>query len=139
MDVPVNVCKVGEPITYTFQPGEIHMDGTLALRYARTRCDTNDYDRMARQRQLEAAIFKQVKPSVIVARFQELASASTSLIKTDVPQSMVGTFLDLAQKGRKLSIQRAELIPPKFDNLYPDWSLSKQIVRETVFPESTDG
>lgn len=139
LDAPVNVCKVGEPITYTFQPGEIHMDGTLALRYARTRCDTNDYDRMARQRQLEAAIFKQVKPSVIVARFQELASASTSLIKTDVPQSMVGTFLDLAQKGRKLSLQRAELIPPKFDNLYPDWSLSKQIVRETVFPESTDG
>lgn len=139
LEAPVNVCKVGEPITYTFQPGEIHMDGKLALRYARTRCDTNDYDRMARQRQLESAIFKQVKPSVIVARFQELASAGTSMIKTDVPQSMVGTFLDLAQKGRKLSIQRAELIPPKFDNLYPDWTLSKQMVHDTVFPESANG
>ena len=139
LDAPVNVCKVGEPITYTFQPGTIHMDGKLALRYARTRCDTNDYDRMARQRELEAAIFKQVKPSVIVARFQELASASTSLIKTDVPQSMVGIFLDLAQKGRKLSIQREELVPPKFDNLYPDWELSKKMVREAVFPDSANG
>lgn len=136
LDAPVNVCKVGEPITYTFQPGTIHMDGKLALRYARTRCDTNDYDRMARQRQLEAAIFKQVKPSVIVARFQELAAASTSLFTTDVPQSMVGTFLDLAQKGRKLEIQRTDLSPPKFDNLYPDWALSKKIVSETVFPDS---
>ena len=138
LEVPVNVCKVGEPITYTFEPGTIHMDGKLALRYARTRCDTNDYDRMARQRELETAIFKQVKPSVIVARFQELAAASTSLIKTDVPQSMVGIFLDLAQKGRKLSIQREELIPPKFDNLYPDWELSKRLVRETVFPDAAN-
>ncbi|MFM6967849.1 MAG: LCP family protein [Microbacteriaceae bacterium] len=138
LDAPVNVCKVGEPITYTFEPGTIHMDGKLALRYARTRCDTNDYDRMARQRDLEAAIFKQVKPSVIVARFQELASVSTSLIKTDVPQSMVGIFLDLAQKGRKLPIQREELVPPKFGNVYPDWNLSKQLVHDAVFPESTD-
>lgn len=139
VETPVNVCKVGEPITYTFQPGTIHMDGKLALRYARTRCDTNDYDRMARQRQLETAIFEQVSPSVIVARFQELAAASTSLIKTDVPQSMVGTFLDLAQKGRELPIQREELIPPKFDNLYPDWELSKRLVRETIFPDSASG
>ena len=115
------------------------MDGKLALRYARTRCDTNDYDRMARQRELETAIFKQVKPSVIVARFQELAAASTSLIKTDVPQSMVGIFLDLAQKGRKLPIQREELVPPKFDNLYPDWELSKKMVHETVFPDAANG
>ena len=136
LDAPVNVCKVGRPITYTFKPGVIHMDGELALRYARTRCDTNDYDRMARQRQLETAIFTQIKPSVIVARFQELASASTSLFKTDVPQSMVGTFLDLAQKGRELPIQRAELVPPEFDNLYPDWNLAQRIVHETVFPES---
>ena len=136
LDAPVNVCKVGRPITYTFKPGVIHMDGELALRYARTRCDTNDYDRMARQRQLETAIFTQIKPSVIVARFQELASASTSLFKTDVPQSMVGTFLDLAQKGREIPIQRAELVPPKFDNLYPDWDLAQRIVHETVFPES---
>lgn len=139
VEVPVNVCKVGEPITYTFQPGTIRMDGKLALRYARTRCDTNDYDRMARQRQLETAIFEQVKPSVIVARFQDLAAASTSLINTDVPQSMVGTLLDLAQKGRELPIQRVELIPPKFDNLYPDWDLAQRMVRETVFPESANG
>ena len=136
LDAPVNVCKVGEPITYTFQPGTIHMDGKLALRYARTRCDTNDYDRMARQRQLEAAIFTQVKPSVIVARFQELAAASTSLFTTDVPQSMVGTFLDLAQKGRKLKIQRLDLSPPDFSTAYPDWELAKQLVHDTVFPTS---
>jgi len=136
LDARVNVCKVGQPITYTFQPGTIHMDGELALRYARTRCDTNDYDRMARQAQLETAIFTQIKPDVIVARFQELASASTSLFKTDVPQSMVGTFLDIARKGRELPIQRAELVPPKFDNLYPDWNLAQRIVRETVFPDA---
>jgi LCP family protein required for cell wall assembly len=139
LDKPVNVCKVGEKIRYTFQPGTIHMDGKKALRYARTRCDTNDYDRMKRQRQLEAAIFKQVKPSVIVARFQDLAAASTSLFTTDVPQSMVGTFLDLAQKGRKLDIRRLELVPPDFNTSYPDWELARKMINETVFPKKSNG
>lgn len=137
---PIHFCEFGQPVTYTFPAGKQHLDGAKALMYARTRCDTNDIERMKQQRDLEAAIFKQVKPSVVAARFQDLAAASTSLVKTDIPQSMVGTLLAVAQKGRKLPIQRGDLAPPEFDNLYPDWELSKSMVHDIVFPaKSSNG
>jgi LCP family protein required for cell wall assembly len=131
---PVNVCVVGEPITYTFAAGPTHLNGKRALMYARTRCDTNDFDRMGRQRQLEEAILRQVKPTTVLSKFQELATAGKALIYTDLPQSMVGVMVDLGTKARKLPMRRAELVPPDFDFLHPDFKLAHQIVREAVFP-----
>ncbi|CAB4584995.1 unannotated protein [freshwater metagenome] len=130
----VNVCVVGEPITDSFPAGATHLNGGRALMYARTRCDSNDYERMGRQRQLEEAILRQVKPTTVLTQFQQLASAGKALVVTDLPQSMVGLMVDLGTKARKLPILRAELVPPIFDQVYPDFRLAHEIVRETVFP-----
>jgi LCP family protein required for cell wall assembly len=130
----VNVCVVGEPITDSFPAGATHLNGGRALMYVRTRCDSNDYERMGRQRQLEEAILRQVKPTTVLTQFQQLASVGKALVVTDLPQSMVGLMVDLGTKARKLPILRAELVPPIFDQLYPDFKLSHEIVRETVFP-----
>lgn len=130
----VNVCVVGEPITDTFPPGATHLDGKRALMYARTRCDADDFVRMGRQRQLEEAILRQVKATTVLARFQELASAGEALVMTDMPQSMIGVMVDLGAKARKLPMRRAELVPPAFDHLYPNFKLAHEIVREAVFP-----
>ena len=130
----VNVCVVGEPITDSFPAGPTHLDGKRALMYARTRCDSDDFVRMGRQRQLEEAVLRQVKPATVLARFQELASAGEALVVTDLPQSMLGVMVDLGSKARKLPMRRAELVPPIFDHLYPDFKLAHEIVREAVFP-----
>jgi hypothetical protein len=89
---------------------------------------------MGRQRQLEEAILRQVKPTTVLTQFQQLASVGKALVVTDLPQSMVGLMVDLGTKARKLPILRAELVPPIFDQLNPDFKLSHEIVRETVFP-----
>jgi hypothetical protein len=47
---------------------------------------------------------------------------------------MVGLMVELGTKARKLPILRAELVPPVFDQLYPNFKLAHQIVREAVFP-----
>lgn len=130
----VHECVVGEPITYTFYPGETHLSGRKALMYARTRCDSNDFDRMARQRQIQEAILRQVNASTVLAKFNELASAGKSIVLTDMPQSMVGVMVDLGAKARKLPMRRAELVPPEFDTLYPNFRVARAIVREAVFP-----
>jgi LCP family protein required for cell wall assembly len=130
----VHECVVGEPITYTFYPGETHLSGKLALRYARTRCDSNDYDRMDRQRQIQEAILRQVNASTVLAKFNDLASAGRLLLRTDLPQSMVGVMVDLGTKARKLPMRRADLVPPEFDYLTPNFRLAHGIVREAVFP-----
>jgi anionic cell wall polymer biosynthesis LytR-Cps2A-Psr (LCP) family protein len=130
----VHECVVGEPITYTFYPGETHLSGKKALMYARTRCDSNDFDRMARQRQIQEAVLRQVTPSTVLAKFDELASAGKLLVRTDLPQSMVGVMVDLGTKARKLPMRHAELVPPEFDYLYPNFRVAREIVREAVFP-----
>ncbi len=131
---PVNVCVVGEPITYTFQPGRHHFSGASALKYARTRCDTNDFDRMARQRQLEEAILRQVKPTTVLSKFQDLASAGKALLQSDLPQSMIGYMVDLGSKARKLPMRRADLVPPAFDYLYPNFHVARKLVHAAMFP-----
>jgi LCP family protein required for cell wall assembly len=130
----VHVCVVGEPVTYTFNPGETHLSGKSALMYARTRCDSNDFDRMARQRQIQEAILRQVNASTVLSKFNDLAAAGKLLIKTDMPQSMVGVMVDLGTKARKLPMRHAELVPPEFDYLYPNFRVARAIVREAVFP-----
>jgi len=137
LDAKVNFCEIGQPVEYTFPAGAQHLDGFRALQFARTRCDTDDYDRMKHQHQIEEAIFTQISPSVILARFQDLANATSGMVKTDIPQSMVGIYLDLAQKSRELPIQRGDLIPPEFDYLYPDWAAAQRLVSGFIYPNGT--
>lgn len=90
-----------------------HMNGYTALWYARSRHTTSDFDRMRRQKEVQAAILKQVSPAVIFTRFQEVAAAGKSLIKTDIPKDMLPTYLDLANKAKKRGFKVLDLVPEK--------------------------
>jgi anionic cell wall polymer biosynthesis LytR-Cps2A-Psr (LCP) family protein len=68
---------------------------------------------MRRQKEVQAAILKQVSPTVIFTRFQEVAAAGKSLIKTDIPKDMLPTYLDLANKTKKRGFKVLDLVPEK--------------------------
>lgn len=89
------------------------LDGYHALWYARSRHTTSDFDRMRRQKGVQAAILKQVSPAVIFTRFQELASAGKSLVKTDIPKDMIAKYLELANKAKKRGFKVLDLVPEK--------------------------
>ena len=89
------------------------LDGYHALWYARSRHTTSDFDRMRRQKEVQAAILKQVNPTVIFTRFQEVAAAGKSLVKTDIPKDMIATYLDLATKAKKRGFKVLDLVPEK--------------------------
>jgi LCP family protein required for cell wall assembly len=93
------------------EPGQQTMNGYTALWYARSRHTTSDFDRMRRQKEVEQAVLKQMNPATIFTRFQEIASASTSLVKTDIPKDMLGTYLDLANKVKKHGMKVLDLVP----------------------------
>ena len=90
-----------------------HMNGYTALWYARSRHTTSDFDRMRRQKEVQAAILKQVSPAVIFTRFQEVAAAGKSLITTDIPKDMLPTYLELANKVKKRGMKILDLVPEK--------------------------
>jgi anionic cell wall polymer biosynthesis LytR-Cps2A-Psr (LCP) family protein len=68
---------------------------------------------MRRQKEVQAAILKQVSPAVIFTRFQELASAGKSLVKTDIPKDMIAKYLELANKAKKRGFKVLDLVPEK--------------------------
>ncbi|HEY5223101.1 MAG TPA: LCP family protein [Microbacteriaceae bacterium] len=117
-------------------PGQQHMNGYTAQWYARSRHGTSDYDRMARQRQLQDAILRQINPVNVVTKFNDIATAGTQVVKTDIPQSMLGYFVDLGMKTRKLPVTNLELVPPLIDTTAPDYTEIHQLVQKALAPET---
>ncbi|GGH37491.1 LCP family protein [Microbacterium album] len=116
------------------EPGLQRMDGDTAQWYARSRYTTSDWDRMQRQRQLQEAILRQFTPTTVLTRFQEVAEAGTNLVDTDVPQSMLPHFLELALKAKEQPITTIELIPPVVDQEQPDYVAIREMVRAALHP-----
>jgi LCP family protein required for cell wall assembly len=85
---------------YTAGPGLLHMDGDLALWYARSRKRSNDFDRGRRQQEVIRAIYKQALRTDSVARIPQLYTDLSSLFTTDLG---LADILKLAPMGLHLS------------------------------------
>ena len=114
------------------EAGVQHMDGATALWYARIRAGSNDYDRMQRQHQVEEAILQQFDPANLLSKFEAVAKAGTQVVSTNIPQGMLGFFVDLAGKSRVLPVDKLEIVPPLIDVQYPDIAYIHQVVAEQL-------
>ena len=104
------------------EPGVQHLDGRLALWYARSRHGTSDYSRMARQHEVERLILKKLTPSYALANFGPLAEAAKTLVDTDIPDGMAGTYIDLAINAKAKKMKSLELVPKNgFEPDVPDY------------------
>jgi LCP family protein required for cell wall assembly len=105
VDEKVGIAKMGVPdsqVTKWIPAGKQHLNGSDALAYARSRhAATGDYDRMARQQKLIAALQKQMNPSNVLSKFQQISEAGGQVLKTNIPTDMFGTLVDLAVKSKK--------------------------------------
>jgi anionic cell wall polymer biosynthesis LytR-Cps2A-Psr (LCP) family protein len=114
------------------EPGVQKMDGFTALWYARSRYTTSDYDRMERQRQVQEAILEQFDPANVLSKFQAVAEAGAEVVRTDIPQPMLGHFVDLATKARDQELASIELVPPVVDPEDPDYVYVHQLVTDAM-------
>lgn len=127
----------GQPYTDVpwIEPGVQLMPGDIALAYARIRAGTTDYERMGRQRQVQEAILQQFDPANVLTKFQAVAQAGAQVVSTDIPQSMLGYFVELAGKSRQLPVDTLELVPESgVDPEYPDFEYIRQLVAEALAP-----
>ena len=69
---------------YTVGPGQIHMDGDLALWYARARSKSNDFDRGRRQQEVLRAIFGQALRTDTFSKIPQLYNDFSSTVVTDL-------------------------------------------------------
>jgi LCP family protein required for cell wall assembly len=117
------------------EPGQQHMDGFTALWYGRARHGSSDYDRMARQRVLQEAILQQFNPGNVLTKFQGVAQAGEQVVKTDVPQGMLGYFTNLATKTKELPVGAVELVPDNgVDPTDPDYDYIAGLIDAALNP-----
>jgi len=137
--VPIHADETFTTVAEWIGPGVVTLDGYHALWYARSRHDTTDYDRMARQRQIQQAILEQFSPGNVLTKFQSVARAGAQAVKTDIPQSTLGYFVDLASKTRELPVTAVELVPDNgVDPEDADWEFIRQLVAEGIAPIFVD-
>lgn len=124
-----------EPFAWV-EAGEQHLDGFTAQWYSRSRYDTTDYARMSRQRDVQEAILRQFTPANVLVKFQEVAAASTQVVRTDIPSVMLGLFADLATKSKRLPVTRLELVPEEFNPAHPDFEKISAAIADALAASS---
>jgi polyisoprenyl-teichoic acid--peptidoglycan teichoic acid transferase len=120
------------PISGYIRPGTRHLTGYQALWYARSRTDSSDYERMARQRCVMTAMLQQMSPQKLLLKFQGIASASGQVVSTSIPDSEVGTFVDLALKAKGQQVTSIQFVPPIIVPKHPDFAQVHTLVANAI-------
>jgi anionic cell wall polymer biosynthesis LytR-Cps2A-Psr (LCP) family protein len=92
---------------------------------------------MERQRVVEDAMLSQLDPATVLSHFKDIANAGRQLLRTNIPNGMVSTYLDLALKAKKLGIQKLELVPPTIDVVNPNFTAIHTMVQQAIHKASS--
>ncbi|MBV2366176.1 LCP family protein [Streptomonospora nanhaiensis] len=129
---------IDEPIPYgeegdVLEAGDQHLNGNEALWYGRSRVNSDDYARMGRQGCLLMYVAEQTEPTTLLTSFQELAGATKQTLRTDIPQSKLPAFIDLAElvtsEGEMATLQ---LSPPQVNTAHPDWKQIRDLIEDAI-------
>ncbi len=121
----------------------VHMDGDLALKYARTRHTTNDFDRSRRQMQVLLAMRDKALKLDILPKLPQLYSEFKGTIQTDLSLSQILALAPIARQIRSDNIKTRAIdqtvtyeirLNNGADVLWPDRAKIARVVRE-IFPE----
>jgi len=120
------------PISGYIEPGRQRLNGFHALWFARSRAATNDYDRMARQRCVMTAMLHQLDPQTVLFRFNEIAAAGKQIVRTDIPSTELGTFVQLALSAKSQKMTSVQFVPPLINPAYPDYTVIRSTVKKAI-------
>ena len=113
IDVNVPASIYDPSIGLSIRAGHRHMNGNLALSYARSRHTTSDWDRAARQQLVLAAIVRKLVSPATKVNVLALAR-SLQTLQTDMPLGDLATFLQIAKLSAKAKVVGGVLAPPRF-------------------------
>ena len=102
-------------------PGEVTMDGTTALGYARSRSGDSDYGRMGRQRQLLTALASQVEGSDLLLRFPNLTEIMRWTVRTSLSAGEFSSLVDRLRSGASVK-ESIGLTPPLINPGNPNFT-----------------
>jgi LCP family protein required for cell wall assembly len=101
---------------FTVPSGMEHMDGDLALWYARSRLRSSDFDRGRRQQEVLRALFAQVLRTGTLGRIPQLYADFSSTIVTDLKLADLLKLALYAPKLTEANIRGYYIRPPYVDS-----------------------
>lgn len=130
------------PPSRYLQPGpNKHLMGTDALWFARGRyrVPTADLARQARQRCAVKALVERATPQNVLTNFEAVAAAGEKLVRTDIPQKLLGDFVILGERVKTAKIANIDLDKKKnFPNgRDPNYAGMREIVAKALNPKPT--
>lgn len=127
--LPPNIEGATRDIPTQIGPGVVHMDGTLAIAYARTRYADSDYGRMERQRLLLTALAAQTSTTEALVRLPNVADALDEMVRTSMSRDGFGRLVSALGSGTAV-VESVGLAPPLIQPGSPDYDAIRGIVRE---------
>jgi LCP family protein required for cell wall assembly len=130
---------------YTVNPGVIHMDGDLALWYARSRQKSSDFDRGRRQQEVLRSIFTQALKAGTLSRIPELYNDLKDSVETDLGIADIAQLSLIAPKMTNADIRSYYMRPPIVTSwitdggayvLSPNQDLLGQMLTEALSPST---
>ena len=126
---------------YTVGPGNIYMDGDLALWYARARSKSNDFDRGRRQQEVIRSIIGQALQTSTLGKIPQLYSDLSSTVVTDLGLTDIVRMAPYALNFTNANIRGYYIRPPYVTSwttpggaavLLPDEFQMKQMLTEAT-------
>jgi LCP family protein required for cell wall assembly len=119
------------------KPGRRHLNGYYALWFARSRSDSSDFDRMARQRCLIGALTQQVNPVTVARSFPALADAIRKNISMSIRLNDLGAWVTLAERVQKGSVRSLPFVEGVISTVHPDFDKVQSLVDQALQPPSS--
>ncbi len=97
---------------FTVGPGQIHMDGDMALWYARSRLRSNDFDRGRRQQEVLRAIFSKALQTDTFSKVPQLYNDFSSTVLSDLSLADLLRMAPYARNFTNADIRGYYIRPP---------------------------
>ncbi|MBE3011061.1 LCP family protein [Microbispora sp. NEAU-D428] len=122
----------------TIKAGYRTLNGEEVLWYGRSRVDSDDFSRMARQRCVIGALAQQVTPATVLANFSKIAAAARHMFRTDIPRDLLEHLVPLGMKVRSAKITSLQFVPPLIYTGNPDWVKIRQLTKDAIRESMSD-
>ncbi|MBB5629804.1 LCP family protein [Sphaerisporangium krabiense] len=116
----------------TIKAGYQLLDGEHVLWYGRSRVDSDDFSRMSRQRCVMGALLAQATPSVVLANFGKIASATRHMFRTDIPRDLLEHLVPLALKVKDAKTTSLQFVPPTIWPGAADWVKIRRLTAKAL-------
>jgi len=130
-------CSVG--------PGQVHLDGEMALWYVRSRYTSDDIDRTRRAQEVLLALFRKIMSLDAVSKAPEIYNLFISSVETDMNLNDILTLVNLAptilndiSRIQRYAITHEHVTPYTIPSsganvLLPDYEAIWGVIKESVY------